>query len=90
MPAPQIVVTYSADGSNRYGPAVVKDPDGTINYGFSPYFEAKCDGHIVFRGAVRLGQDAARFAVDRITSVPLGDLPEIPTTDILNKLPSLS
>lgn len=83
MPTPQTIITYSADGSNKYGPSVVKEPDGRTNYGFSPYFEAKRGSHLIFRGAVRLGSDAARFAVQRILDAPEKD---IPTTDILNKL----
>lgn len=65
----RITIAYSPDGCTRGG-QVIREPDGTGCYPFSPCFEARQGTELVLRASVRLGLYAAELAGHRLKALP--------------------
>ena len=68
----RITITYSPDCSADGG-HVIRQPDGTSCYPFSPCFEARQGTELLLRASVRLGLYAAELAENRLKALPSGD-----------------
>ncbi len=68
----RITITYSPNYSG-IGGHVIKEPDGTSCYPFTPCFEARQGTELLLRASVRLGLYAAELAENRLKALPSGD-----------------
>jgi hypothetical protein len=79
----RITITYSPDCSS-VGGHVIREPDGTGCYPFSPCFEAKQGTELLLRASVRLGLYAADLAESQLKAQLSGDAsPEVALRQLL-------